>query len=212
MLGRAGHQPAGPCPADREPDVQVAQALVVGVVEHLEAGRVAVERQRLVLIGDADHHSPDRPEHAREATPPRCRARRPGTDVAAFQRRRRRISGTRRACRRRRALRAPRTPRRAYASRRARHRRRARAGRSASRRSDQRRRAAQHRLGVPALVQVGHEHYHGLRGVADERLAVAERLVDVGAAAELDAEEQVDRVMQARSSPPRRCRRRPRES
>ncbi len=62
--------------------------------------------------------------------------------------------------------------------------------------ADERRGPAQHRLGIAALVEVGDEDENGLGGVADERLAVGERLVDVRAAAELDAEQQLDRVVQ----------------
>ena len=60
--------------------------------------------------------------------------------------------------------------------------------------AQQARGAAQHRVRVAALVEVGDQDQDGLRRVVDERLAVAERLVDVGPAAELDAEQHVDRV------------------
>ena len=88
VLGRAGHQPQARVRLAGKADVQVPQALVIGVVEHLEAEHVAVERERLVLIGDADHHSPDRPEHARKLHHRDVVLAGPGPDVAAFQRRR----------------------------------------------------------------------------------------------------------------------------
>ena len=49
---------------------------------------------------------------------------------------------------------------------------------------------------VAAFVEVGDEDEDRLDGAGDEALAVGQRAVDVGAAAELGAEEQVDRVVQ----------------
>ena len=61
---------------------------------------------------------------------------------------------------------------------------------------DDRRGPAQHLLGDAALVEVADEHEDRVAGLLDEPLAVGERPVDVGAAAELDAEEHVDGVVE----------------
>ena len=47
----------------------------------------------------------------------------------------------------------------------------------------------------PALEEVGHEDQHGVGRPADQPLAVREGAVDVGPAAELDAEQHVDRIV-----------------
>jgi hypothetical protein len=49
---------------------------------------------------------------------------------------------------------------------------------------------------VPAFDEVGDEHEDRVTRPGDERLAVGDRLVDVGAAAELGAKEDIDRVRQ----------------
>ena len=48
-----------------------------------------------------------------------------------------------------------------------------------------------------AFVEVGNEHKDGIARIADQRLAVAHRAVDVRAAAELDAEQQIDGIVTA---------------
>jgi 2-polyprenyl-6-methoxyphenol hydroxylase-like FAD-dependent oxidoreductase len=52
----------------------------------------------------------------------------------------------------------------------------------------------QHLLLDAALVQVGDQHEDRVSGPGDQPLAVADRLVNVGAAAELDSEQHVNRV------------------
>ena len=54
--------------------------------------------------------------------------------------------------------------------------------------------AAGRRRPVAALEEVGEQDQHRVVGSGDEPLAVGERRADVGAAAELHAEEQVDGV------------------
>ena len=63
-------------------------------------------------------------------------------------------------------------------------------------RADDGARPAEHLLGDAAFVQVADEDQHRVVGLADQALAVGQRPVDVGAAAELDAEEHVDRVVE----------------
>ena len=46
-----------------------------------------------------------------------------------------------------------------------------------------------------AFVEVGNEHKDGVARIADQRLAVAHRAVDVRAAAELDAEQEIDGIV-----------------
>jgi hypothetical protein len=53
-------------------------------------------------------------------------------------------------------------------------------------------------LAIPALDEIANQHEDRIRRAAHERLRVGERAVDVGAAAELRAEEQVDRIVQFR--------------
>ena len=48
---------------------------------------------------------------------------------------------------------------------------------------------------VPSLVEVGDEQEHGLARVVDQALAIAGSPVDVRAAAELNAEQQIDRIL-----------------
>jgi hypothetical protein len=50
-----------------------------------------------------------------------------------------------------------------------------------------------------ALEQVGEQHQHGVGGPGDQLLAIGDGVVDVGAAAKLDAEEHVDRIGRQRA-------------
>ena len=50
----------------------------------------------------------------------------------------------------------------------------------------------------PAFEEIGHEDQHGVGRPADQALAVREGSVDVGPTAELDAEEDVDRIVEER--------------
>ncbi len=48
---------------------------------------------------------------------------------------------------------------------------------------------------LPGLVEIGAQHQHRVLGSGDARGAVADRPVDVGAAAELDREQHLDRIV-----------------
>ena len=65
--------------------------------------------------------------------------------------------------------------------------------------------AFEHFLGIAAFVKVADEDEDGFLGLADERLAVREGEVDVGAAADLGAEENVHGVGEFLPTPPRVC-------
>ncbi len=58
--------------------------------------------------------------------------------------------------------------------------------------------ASTQQFGVAALEQVADQHEHRVAGPGHQPPAVAERLGDVGAAAELHAEQHVDRIVQER--------------
>src|SRR5262249_45625957 len=56
--------------------------------------------------------------------------------------------------------------------------------------------AAQHLLAIATLIEVGDQDQDGRVGPRDDLLAVAQGAVDVGAAAQAHAEEQVYRVLE----------------